>query len=135
MLVSQLLPFTKNLSARKWTDEDIVEDIKFLKEELSARFQSLTTYDEWTSELESGHLSWTPVHESEEFWKENAVKLNEKEYHYLKYVRIPIGWEPQVDFPFCRKLVSLLDSEDPIVLAVASHDIGQYVKYYERGRK
>ena len=91
MLVSQLLPFTKNLSARKWTDEDIVEDIKFLKEELSARFQSLTTYDEWTSELESGHLSWTPVHESEEFWKENAVKLNEKEYHYLKYVRIPIG--------------------------------------------
>ena len=26
-------------------------------------------------------------------------------------------------------------SQDPIVLAVAAHDLGQYVKYYERGKK
>jgi len=42
MLVAQLLPFVKNLSSRKWTDEDIVEDVQFLKEELTANFQSLT---------------------------------------------------------------------------------------------
>ena len=42
MLVAQLLPFVKNLSARKWSDEDIVEDVQFLKDELSARFESLT---------------------------------------------------------------------------------------------
>ena len=42
MLVAQLLPFAKNLSGRKWTDEDIVEDIQFLRDELSARFESLT---------------------------------------------------------------------------------------------
>ncbi len=42
MLVAQLLPFTKNLSGRKWTDEDIVEDIQFLRDELSTRFESLT---------------------------------------------------------------------------------------------
>jgi V-type H+-transporting ATPase subunit H len=36
----------------------------------------------------------------------------------------------------CRVLVKLLkDSTDPIVLAVAAHDVGQYVKYYERGKK
>lgn len=29
----------------------------------------------------------------------------------------------------------LKDSQDPLVLAVASHDIGQYVKHYERGKK
>jgi V-type H+-transporting ATPase subunit H len=29
----------------------------------------------------------------------------------------------------------LKQSNDPIVLAVASHDVGQYVKYYERGKK
>lgn len=35
-----------------------------------------------------------------------------------------------------RLLVELLDnSQDPLVLAVASHDIGQYVKHYERGKK
>lgn len=42
MLVAQLLPFVKNLSTRKWTDEDIVEDVQYLKDELTARFDSLT---------------------------------------------------------------------------------------------
>ncbi|KAF9052770.1 armadillo-type protein [Panaeolus papilionaceus] len=118
MLVSQLLPFAKNLATRKWSDEDILEDVKYLKDELNSRFESLTTYDEYTSELASGHLSWTPVHESDDFWKENAVKLNEKGHEQLK-VLIKI----------------LQESKDPIVLAVAAHDIGQYVKHYERGKK
>ncbi|KAK7043755.1 H(+)-transporting V1 sector ATPase subunit H [Paramarasmius palmivorus] len=118
MLVAQLLPFAKNLCTRKWTDEDIVEDVQFLRDELTANFQSLTTYDEYTSELASGHLSWTPVHESDDFWKENATKLNDKDFEQLK------------------TLIRLLkDSSDPSVLAVAAHDIGQYVKHYERGKK
>lgn len=84
--------------------------------------------------MESGHLSWTPVHESEEFWKENAIRLNEKDYEQLKYDSLQIPIEPSnVEH---RKLIQLLkESSDPVVLAVASHDLGQYVKYYERGRK
>ncbi|KAF7800262.1 hypothetical protein EIP86_011509 [Pleurotus ostreatoroseus] len=118
MLVAQLLPFVKNLSTRKWTDEDIIEDVQYLRDELNARFESLTTYDEYSSELLSGHLSWTPVHESELFWKENAPKLNDKDYEQLKI------------------LIRLLkESNDPVVLAVAAHDIGEYVKHYERGKK
>ncbi|KAL0578250.1 H(+)-transporting V1 sector ATPase subunit H [Marasmius crinis-equi] len=118
MLVAQLLPFAKNLCTRKWGDEDIVEDVQFLRDELAANFQSLTTYDEYTSELASGHLSWTPVHESDDFWKENATKLNDKDYEQLKI------------------LIRLLkESPDANVLAVAAHDIGQYVKHYERGKK
>lgn len=42
MLVAQLLPFVNNLSTRKWTDEDIVEDVQYLRDELTARFDSLT---------------------------------------------------------------------------------------------
>ena len=35
-----------------------------------------------------------------------------------------------------RTLIRLLkESSDPNVLAVAAHDIGQYVKHYERGKK
>ncbi|KAF8197401.1 armadillo-type protein [Pholiota molesta] len=118
MLVSQLLPFVKKLEGRKWSDEDILEDVQFLKDELNTRFESLTTYDEYTSELASGHLSWTPVHESDDFWKENASKLNDKNYEQLK------------------NLISVLkETTDPIALAVAAHDIGQYVKHYERGKK
>ena len=33
------------------------------------------TFDEYASEIESGHLSWTPTHESEDFWKENVEKI------------------------------------------------------------
>ncbi|EKM82868.1 hypothetical protein AGABI1DRAFT_118298 [Agaricus bisporus var. burnettii JB137-S8] len=118
MLVGQLLPFARHLSQRKFSDEDILEDVQFLKEELTVHFQNLTTYDEYTSELASGHLSWTPVHESDEFWKENAVKLNDKEHEQLK------------------KLINLLrSSDDPNILAIAANDVGQYVKHYERGKK
>jgi len=42
MLVAQLLPFVKNLSQRKWSDEDISGDVQFLKEELTTHFQNLT---------------------------------------------------------------------------------------------
>ena len=34
-----------------------------------------------------------------------------------------------------RILIRLLSTEDPLVLAVAVHDLGQYVKHYERGKK
>jgi len=118
MLVTGLLPFVKNLYTRKWSDEDVIEDVQFLRDELETNFQSLTTYDEYSSELSSGRLSWTPVHESDVFWRENAAKLNDRDFEQL------------------RILVKLLkESDDPTVLAVAVHDIGQYVKHYERGKK
>lgn len=120
MLIAEggLLPFIKNLTTRKWSDEEIPDDLAFLKEELTKSFESLSTYDEYVTELSSGHLSWSPVHESESFWKENASKLSEKEYEQL------------------RVLVNLLKtSEEPLVLAVAAHDLGQYVKYAEGGKR
>lgn len=45
MLVAQLLPFAKSLCGRKWTDEDVVDDIQFLRDELKANFDSLTCVD------------------------------------------------------------------------------------------
>lgn len=42
MLVAQLLPFVKNLATRKWTDEDILDDVQFLRDELTNNFQSLS---------------------------------------------------------------------------------------------
>lgn len=43
---------------------------------LIIRFSAgFSTFDEYASEVESGHLSWSPTHESEEFWKENVEKI------------------------------------------------------------
>ena len=97
---------------------------------------SCRTYDEYRSELLSGHLSWTPVHESDLFWKENATKLNDKDYELLKYVSTNHPSSTSFSLIPRRILIKLLnESTDATVLAVASHDLGQYVKHYERGKK
>ena len=78
------------------------------------------------------------MHDSELFWKENATKLNDKDYAQLKWVLIlsPSTHHTYRSLPFYRTLIKLLkESDDPTVLAVAAHDVGQYVKHYERGKK
>lgn len=78
-------------------------------------FQELVTCV--ISQVKSGRLEWSPVHKSK-FWRENAQRLNEKNYELL------------------RILIHLLEtSSDPLVLSVASFDIGEYVRHYPRGKQ
>jgi V-type H+-transporting ATPase subunit H len=42
MLVAKVLPYVKSLSTRKFSDEEVIEDVKFLQDELSQKFDSLT---------------------------------------------------------------------------------------------
>ncbi|KAK9685953.1 H(+)-transporting V1 sector ATPase subunit H, partial [Basidiobolus ranarum] len=73
---------------------------------------------EYVSELDSGKLSWSPPHQSEQFWVQNSSRLNENDYELL------------------RRLGRLLvTSSDPLVLAVGAHDVGQYVKHFANGKK
>ncbi|KAL0086266.1 ATPase, V1 complex, subunit H [Phycomyces blakesleeanus] len=118
MLVVKLLPFTENLSGRKWSDADILEDVNYLKEKLQENFQSLTTFEQYASEIETGKLEWSPPHKSEVFWKENASKLDENNYSLL------------------RALARILSTaSSPLVLAVAANDVGQYIKYSSKAGK
>jgi len=42
----------------------------------------------------------------------------------------------QSDVEVLRVLINLLqNAQEPVVLAVAAHDLGQYVKHYDRGKK
>ncbi|KAJ8279792.1 hypothetical protein COCON_G00068580 [Conger conger] len=118
MIQCKVLKQLENLEQQKYDDEDITEDIKFLLERLGESVQDLSSFDEYSSELKSGRLEWSPVHKSEKFWRENAVRLNEKNYELLKI------------------LTRLLEvSEDPQVIAVAAHDVGEYVRHYPRGKR
>ncbi|KAK6492013.1 V-type proton ATPase subunit H [Huso huso] len=118
MIQCKVLKQLENLEQQKYDDEDISEDIKFLLEKLGESVQDLSSFDEYSSELKSGRLEWSPVHKSEKFWRENAVRLNEKNYELLKI------------------LTRLLEvSDDPQVLAVAAHDVGEYVRHYPRGKR
>uniref|UniRef100_A0A2R5L869 V-type proton ATPase subunit H n=1 Tax=Ornithodoros turicata TaxID=34597 RepID=A0A2R5L869_9ACAR len=106
------------LQGKKFDDTDIVEDIEFLDEKLNASVQDMSSFDEYATEIKSGRLEWGPVHSSDKFWRENADKLNERNYELLKI------------------LVHLLESsKDPLVLSVAAHDVGDYVRHYPRGKQ
>ncbi|CAB3401500.1 unnamed protein product [Caenorhabditis bovis] len=105
------------MSKRKFDDPDIADDIQYLQTELELSVHSLTSFDEYEHELRHGTLHWSPVHKCDKFWSENAQKLNENRNELLKM------------------LLNLLETSlDPLVLCVAAHDVGEYVRYYPRGK-
>ncbi|XP_043259838.1 V-type proton ATPase subunit H isoform X2 [Colletes gigas] len=117
MVQCKVLKQLSILGQRKFDDEDITGDIEFLNDKLQASVQDLSSFDEYSTEVKSGRLEWSPVHKSGKFWRENANRLNEKNYELL------------------RILVHLLEtSKDPLVLSVASFDVGEYVRHYPRGK-
>ncbi|XP_064597515.1 V-type proton ATPase subunit H-like [Liolophura sinensis] len=117
MVQCKVLKQLELLESRKFDDPDIMEDLEFLMEKLQVSIQDLSSFDEYSTEVKSGRLEWSPVHKSDRFWRENASRLNEKNYELLKI------------------LIKLLEtSKDPLILSVAAHDIGEYVRYYPRGK-
>ncbi|KAF9137574.1 H(+)-transporting V1 sector ATPase subunit H [Mortierella sp. GBA39] len=111
MAAVKLLQFSENLSSRKWSDAEILEDVNFLKAQLQENFHTLTTFEVYKAELLSSRLTWSPPHLSEQFWIKNWKELKKENYALL------------------RVLARLLStSNDAIVLSVAASDIGQYVK-------
>lgn len=117
MVQCKLLKQLEILNDKRFDDEDVVEDIKFLSEFLEASVQDLSSFDEYVTEVKSGRLEWSPVHREIRFWRENASRLNEGNYELL------------------RTLIHLLNfNNDPLILSVAAHDIGEYVRHYPRGK-
>ncbi|XP_053209937.1 V-type proton ATPase subunit H-like, partial [Panonychus citri] len=93
-------------AGNKYEDPDLLEDIEFLYEKLQSYVHDLSSFDEYCNEIKSGRLEWSPVHSNEKFWRENAHRLNEKNYELLKI------------------LIKILEtSKDPLVLSVAIHDM------------
>ncbi|XP_017056419.1 V-type proton ATPase subunit H isoform X2 [Drosophila ficusphila] len=117
MVQCKVLKQLSILEQRRFDDEDITSDVEYLSEKLQNSVQDLSSFDEYATEVRSGRLEWSPVHKSAKFWRENAQRLNEKNYELL------------------RILVHLLEtSKDAIILSVACFDIGEYVRHYPRGK-
>lgn len=50
-------------------------------------FTSCSTFEEYQQELDSGLLKWsTPTHTDDDFWRENAKKLNGDNKQCVKFV-------------------------------------------------
>jgi len=117
MIDADLMRPLEDYSQKQFADEDLVEDIKTLYEELSKSVVTLSTFDVYKKEINSGKLYWSPVHTSEKFWKENGHHFEENNYDLL------------------LKLKNLLNtSTDPVVLSVAAFDVGEFARLHPRGR-
>lgn len=47
-------------------------------------FQVLSSFDKYKNELASGNLDWTPMHTSDQFWKENVERFADRDYLVLR---------------------------------------------------
>lgn len=86
--VAQLLRYqvqdTLENLGKEDADSEETEDIMDLKEKLTKAILTLSNFDEYYAELQSGDLEWTPYHKSALFWKNNALRMEEKGGECLK---------------------------------------------------
>ncbi len=115
MAVTVRLPaLLGNLASRHFTDPDLLDDLKNLDTMLDEYTRNHTTFDEYATEVQSGHLRWSPPHRNPAFWVENARRIIEDDKGAL----------PQ-------KLAEIMGKSwdnDKQVLAIACNDVANLVK-------
>lgn len=84
LIGARVLDFISNCEKKQFSDPDLTFDLSFLKAELDAAILKLSTFDEYSSEIKSGNLDWTPPHKSTLFWRTNAMRLNENNGELLR---------------------------------------------------
>jgi len=111
-----LLEVVQQLEYEKWRDTELYDEIRDLASMISTRVQDMTNFDRYERELQEGHLKWGFIHSSK-FFVDNVLKFEQNDFRALKL------------------LGGLLDSSDPTTLAVACHDIGEFVATHPLGKK
>jgi len=111
-----VLECVQQLEYEKWRDAELYDDIRELVQLISTEVKELSNFDRYMKELESGTLSWGFIH-SAKFFGENVMKFDTAEFKAVKV------------------LASLLSSDNPTTLAVACHDIGEFVSLHPFGKK
>lgn len=83
-LLANGLTIVKNLIERKWSDNELKDDLNTLYDLLNDSIKSLTNFDEYENEIKTKHLLWSPCHKNSEFWYDNIDKFKENNWKLLK---------------------------------------------------
>jgi len=111
-----VLDAVQQLEFEKWRDAELYDDIRELVQLISNEVKALSNFDRYMRELESGVLSWGFIHSSK-FFGENVMKFETAEFKAVKL------------------LAGLLSSDNTTTVAVACHDIGEFVALHPFGKK
>ncbi|KAJ1952078.1 H(+)-transporting V1 sector ATPase subunit H, partial [Linderina pennispora] len=119
MLVAKVPACLATLQAgRNFKDADLKDDLRELAEELAGHAGGMTTWDEYVNEVKSGRLEWSPAHRSEQFWKLHVRRMDEDDHRVV------------------RNLARVLEAgTGETALAVACHDLAQYIKFNPDGKR
>merc|ERR1712039_1056460 len=113
---SHLLESVQGLEYEKWRDAELYDEIRDMIALVSHEVTEFSNFDRYERELATGTLAWGFVHTSK-FWAENVMKFQDH------------------DFAALKKLALCLSSKDKVTLAVACHDIGEFVALHPLGKK
>lgn len=58
--------------------------LDILAERLAENIQLLSSFDKYKREVLGGNLDWGPMHTSEQFWRDNTAKLEEKDFQIIR---------------------------------------------------
>jgi V-type H+-transporting ATPase subunit H len=111
-----ILEAVQQLEYEKWRDTEVYDEIREVSQLISAEVKDMSNFDRYMKELNSGSLHWGFIHSSK-FFGENIMKFDAG------------------DFKAVKMLAELLGSNDAQTLAVACHDIGEFVSLHPLGKK
>jgi len=117
MIEAGFFKVLENLQQRKWADNEMIEDMEVLRVEMEKKLEEFSSWDIYKAEVLSGNLDWSPVHKSERFWRANVINFEEQNFRILGVL--------------CDILRT---QQNTLTLAVACHDIGQFITHHPRGR-
>ncbi|QLL31545.1 hypothetical protein HG536_0B04090 [Torulaspora globosa] len=119
LLLGNALPALQWLSERKYSDEELRQDMATLKEILEKEYQELTSFDEYLAEIDSKLLCWSPSHVDNGFWSDNIDKFKLDNWKLFKQL---------VNLLIETKESGLNDKQHRIILEVALSDIAHVVE-------
>ncbi|AMD22987.1 HHR218Wp [Eremothecium sinecaudum] len=117
LLLGSGLSIFQQLGERKYSDDELREDLAKLRGILESEYQELTSFDEYVAELDSKLLMWSPPHIDNSFWSENCHRFKEDNWKLFKQLL-----EVLKDYDMSQ------DSKHNVAVQVALNDITHIVE-------
>ena len=102
--------------ATRWTDADMLEDVRLLSELVQRSFRVLSSVEAYCKEAAAGRLAWGPAH-TEKFFRDHNKTFAADDFRLLKTVG-----------------GLLASSDDAVTIAVALNDMGEFMRFFPQGR-
>jgi len=113
-----VLEAVQQLEFEKWRDAELYDEIRDMSSQIATEVQEMSNFDRYERELQTGVLSWGFIHSSK-FWAENVLKFEQNDFRALK----------------CLAGLLTDPNTEPTTLAVACHDLGEFVTMHPLGKR